>query len=346
MLGAQPGNPIGASAIRSGAPAARPGIPTAVPGIPAARSGGPGTWPGPQVGRTAPPLAPGRRGAGKPGAPARRALPPLPRARAVTLKEFPGIIRQLPQHKPWMVAIGAIAVAVVVAVCSFGSFMLVKDDNAVIGAPPTAETTVVKRDISNREVDPTPMTAADVFPATEIIADPNYPPYKLMGKVHLVSNDCRSAATDEVRKLLQVVGCSQVIRATFSTPDGQYYVTAGVLNLPDTAIATQFSADAESLIKDKLGRLVGCARDCLGDNDAANMIIAQAQLKTFLQVHGHFVIYTVIAKLDKSPIGDDEPGVKVIEYDILQMYLRDHVMLQWSIDKTPPSGSASVSASP
>ena len=47
---------------------------------------------------------------------------------------MPGLIRHLPQHKPWMVAIGAIAVVVVLAICGFGSYLLVKDDNKVVGA--------------------------------------------------------------------------------------------------------------------------------------------------------------------------------------------------------------------
>jgi hypothetical protein len=253
----------------------------------------------------------------------------------VSLREFPGIIKQLPQHKPWMVAIGAIAVAVVVAVCSFGSFMLVKDDNEVVGAAPTSDTTAVKRDITSRQTDPKPMTAADVFPSAEIIADPNYPPYKLMGQVQ-ASDDCRVAADGEVRKRLQAIGCSQVVRATFSSPDGKYFVTAGVFNLPDANSAAQLSGDVVTLIADKQGRFTGY----ISDPDH-NVVLGRAPLTHAFEVRGHFLVYTVVVRVDGAEFQADETGVKVIQYDILQQYLRDHVIVEWSIDKTPQSASAS-----
>jgi hypothetical protein len=288
----------------------------------------------------APPQAPGRRGAGKPAAPVRRSLPPLPRTRGVTLKEVPGIIRQLPHHKPWMVAIGAIAVAVVVAVCSFGSFMLVKDDNAVIGAPTAPETTVVKRDITSREKDPNPLTPADVFPSPEIIADPSIPPYLRIGEVQ-ASPDCRVGANGEVGKLLVTLQCNQVIRASFGAPDGRYFVTGGIFNLPDAAAASQFSAEIEPLIKAKQGTIMGYASD-----PNVNVVLVRKATKLTWEVRGHFLVYTVIAKKDGSDLDVDDPGAKVINYDILQMYLRDKVLDEWSIEKTPPSASASASPSP
>ena len=258
----------------------------------------------------------------------------------MSLREMQGLLKQLPQHKPWMVAIGAIAVVVVVAVCSFGSFMLVKDDNEVVGAAPTPETTVVKRDITTRQTDPNPMTVADVFPNAEIIADPSYPPYKIMGAAQ-GSDDCRVAADGDVRKLLQTIGCSQVVRATFSVPDGKYFVTGGIFNLPDATVASQFATDVRGLIADKKGRFTGYISD-----PSQNVVLGRAPLTHAFEVRGHFLVYIVVVKVDGSEFEPDDPGVKLIQYDVMQKYLRDKVLVDWSIEKTPPSASAAVSPSP
>jgi hypothetical protein len=239
-----------------------------------------------------------------------------------------------------MVAIGAIAVVVVVAVCSFGSFMLVKDDNAVIGAPPTPETTAVKRDISSRATDPNPMTPQDVFPAAEIIADPNVPPYKLVGKVQ-AATDCRVGANFEVGKLLVALQCNQVVRASFNAPDGKYFVTGGIFNLPDAATAATFATDARALIEAGKGTITGYISD-----PAVNQTLGRAPPRLVWEVRGHFLIYTVIVKVDGSAFEPDDAGAKVIIYDILQQYLRDKVIEEWSIEKTPPSVSPPVSPSP
>ncbi len=64
------------------------------------------------------------------------------------------------------------------------------------------------------------------------------------------------------------------------------------------------------------------------------------------EVRGHFLIYTVIAKVDGSAFEPDDAGAKVIVYDILQQYLREKVIDEWSIEKTPPSAGGSLSPSP
>lgn len=280
-----------------------------------------------------PPTVPNRKPGTRP--PIRPALPTPRRPRTVSFKEVPGLIRQLPHHRPWMVAIGTIAVVVVLTVCGFGSWMLVKDDSQIVGAPPTPLSTVVKRDITNRTADPNPMTAADTFPNVDIVVDPAVPPYKRMGEAQ-VAEDCRAAATGEVGKLLASTGCNQVIRATFSTPDGAYFVTGGIFNLPDGATATQLATDVRVLIAANQGRFSAYISD-----PNANVILGRAPTNLAWEVRGHFIVYTVIAKVDGSVVEADDPNVKVIIYDILQKYLRDHVIDMWAIEKTPPSVSAS-----
>lgn len=250
---------------------------------------------------------------------------------------MPGIIRQLPQHKPWMVAIGAIAMIVVVAVCSFSSFLLVQDDAAIISDPLPTQT-VLKRDIESRQTDPKPLTVADVFPTADIVVDPAFPPYKLIGQAQ-ATEDCRVAAEGEARKLLLASGCSQVVRASFAASDSRYFVTGGVINLTDAATALKFATDVRGVIEGNQGRFTGYVSD-----SNVNVALYRAASKPAWEVRGHFLIYTVIVRADMSAMEADDAGAKIIVFDILKTYLRDKVLAEWETDKTSPApGTASPS---
>jgi hypothetical protein len=274
----------------------------------------------------------------------RRSLPPLPGTKGVSLKEVPGLLRHLPQHKPWMITISVLSVAVVLATCGFGSWLLLKEDNTVVGDVAVAPS-VQKRDITSREVDNVPLTAADVFPSPEIIVDPNYPPYRQIGEVQ-ASEDCKVAARDAVRAAVTNAMCSQVIRASFSTPDNKYFVTAGILNLPDVTVAAALATEIKGLVEAGQGALTGYISD-----PNVNLALNRAAPNLAWEVRGHFLVYTVIVRVDSSDIELGDPGAEVIVYDMLKMYLRDTVLDNWSVMKTPevpvdPSAQASADASP
>jgi len=257
---------------------------------------------------------------------------------------MPDLIRHLPQHKPWMIALIVIATVVVIATCGLGSYMLVKDDATVVGASPTPTPTVVKRDLASRKSDPKAMSIADVFPGAELpAADPTVPPYKRQGKAQ-IQKDCRVAATADVGKLLRTLGCNQVIRATFVSPDGAYVVTAGVFNLRDNTAVMQAHSGIPRLVDDGKGRLSGYVAN------NASRVMGRAPTQLAWDVQGHFLIYTVIARADGKPFADADPNVRVIVYDVVEKYLRDKVLVEWSIERTPTaapsSGPASGSASP
>jgi hypothetical protein len=237
----------------------------------------------------------------------------------------PNLIRHLPQHKPWMVAISVIATVVVLAFCSFGSYLLVRDDTKVVGADPTPTTTAQIRDISDRRRDPKPLAVKDVFPGTEIVADPTIPPYKRMGAPQ-IAQDCRVAATGEVGKLLNKLGCTQVVRATWLSPDGGFYVTAGIFNLTDTAAATQALDQVKTLMDASKGRFTGYIAD------AKTKILGRAPTNLAWDAQGHFFIYAVMARVDGKAFGSDDPHVPVMVYDIVQKYLRDKVLVDWAIE--------------
>ncbi|HEY7222146.1 MAG TPA: hypothetical protein VH561_00765 [Micromonosporaceae bacterium] len=257
----------------------------------------------------------------------------------MSLREFPGLLRQLPQHKPWMITIGVISVVVVLAACSFGSFLMLKDDGQPTGLPSDAN--VQRRDISTREGDSTPLTVADIFPDTQIpAADPSLPPYTMVGKPQ-AGKDCRYAANREVQRRLGDANCSQYVRASFLSSDGKYFVTAGILNLPDMPSATDFQTQLQQLAATADQ---GSLTIYVPDTDkyptlpSANSYLAA-------DVRGHFLIYAVVVRKNGSDMQPDEPGAKVVVYDMLETYLSNAVT-KWSEVKPPNVPSAGASSHP
>jgi hypothetical protein len=251
----------------------------------------------------------------------------------------PGLIRHLPQHRPWMVALSLIAAAVVLATCGLGSYLLVRDDSSVVGTAPAATPTVPKRGIDTRAEDPVPLTVRDVFPNAAITADPAIPPYKRIGNPQL-HKDCRVAATADLGKLLVSLGCNQVVRATFSSPDDAYLITAGIFNLKDNAAAVKANEEITALVDGSKGRLAGYI------SHPSTTIVGRAPTQLSWDIYGHFLVYTVIAKSDGQAFASDDPNVPVMRYDIVEKYLRDVVLAAWSIDRSTPSPSPTGTASP
>jgi hypothetical protein len=235
-----------------------------------------------------------------------------------------------------MVALGVIATVVVLAFCSFGSYLMVRDDTKVVGADPSPSNAVPTRDINDRRKDPTPLAAKDVFPEAEIIADPTIPPYRRMGNAQ-VAKDCRVAATGDLGKLLNKLGCNQVVRATFLSSDGGFYVTAGLFNLTDFNAANQALDQVKSLVDASKGRFTGYVA-----NDKTK-ILGRAPTNLAWDAQGHFFIYAVMARVDGKDFASDDPHVPVMVYDIVQKYLRDKVLADWAVDRTgtEPSSAAS-----
>jgi len=243
-----------------------------------------------------------------------------------------------------MVALSLIAVAVVITTCGLGSYLLVRDDNKIVGAGPTVTPEVPKRDISSRTTDPALLSVADVFPDKEIMADPTIPPYKRLGNPQM-AKDCRVGATSDLGKLLNKLGCNQVVRATFVSPDSAYVLTAGIFNLKDSASTTKAHTEIKQLVDTSKGRFSGLI------SHSSAKVLGRAPTNLAWDTQGHFLIYSVIARADGKEFAPDDPHAKIIVYDIVEKYLRDHVIVQWSIDRgTPgasgPAASASAKASP
>jgi hypothetical protein len=239
-----------------------------------------------------------------------------------------------------MITLTAIAVVVVLATCGLGSYLLVRDDSTAVGADTQVTPPVPTRDITDRELDPEAMSIKDVFPDDEMRAeDPTIPAYPMLGEPQLVK-DCRLAATSEVGKLLRKLGCNQVIRATFASPDKAYMITAGVFNLRDDEAAIQAHEKIPQLVDDGKGRLSGFVAG------ASTRVMGRAPTYLTWYPQGHFLVYAVIARKNGRALADDDPNIKVIVYDVVEKYLRDRVIATWAVDEAAVSASATPQATP
>jgi hypothetical protein len=251
------------------------------------------------------------------------------------------ILRAVPHHKPWMVALAVLLVVVLLGVCAFGSYLIVRDglkDDPV--ATPPAPTEPAKRDISDRTVDPKPLTAKDVFPAPQIKVDPDVPAYQLIGNPQ-VATDCRFAATGDIGKLLGTLGCNQVVRGTVKSAENGYLVTVGVFNLKDAEAARKAHDDLKTLVAQKKGRFTGYI------SGKETTVIGNAPTHLAWAPDGHFLVYCVIARPDGKPFATGDPVPPVIIHDLVERYLRDQVIATWSLDRSgTPSPGASAKAPP
>lgn len=289
-----------------------------------------GAWPGPV---STGPVRGGRRGLGAAGDPdgawrrrVDRLRPDSPRRRTGTDGDLDGR-----RHSTGSVALlSAIAVIVLLAVCGIGAYFVVKDekDGPVPNRAGSPAATSVPRDISSRTVDPAPLTEREVFPAAEIVPAPDAKYAVLKTQV---SEDCRLAAADDLGTLLSKLGCSQVVRGTLKSPNGQYLVTAGVFNLIDEAAANQAKDAIKPTVDAQKGRFTGL----LAGAGSESIVRAPAQLGW--NPRGHFLVYCVIVRVDGKPIEADDVNAKQIAFDLIETHLRDTVIGKRAVQPIGPS---------
>ncbi|HEX6500255.1 MAG TPA: hypothetical protein VF054_14675 [Micromonosporaceae bacterium] len=214
-------------------------------------------------------------------------------------------------------ALSVLAVLVLIAICGSGAyFVLVDERQGSAGAGRTAAKSPEPspRDISSQAKDPTPLTEKEVFPTRTIPVDPNRKPYQVV-KTQLLK-DCRSAATDQLVKVLADAGCTQVVRATMKSPTGAYIVTAGVFNLRDEDAALQVHDAVKPTIDAKKGRFTGFAAGSGTD------VIARSATELGWDTRGHFLVYCVIARADGKTFGSaDQQATRQIIADLVTSYL-------------------------
>jgi hypothetical protein len=213
-------------------------------------------------------------------------------------------------------AIVAAVVAVVLVAGGIGGYLLLRsapaqDKQAAskkADAPPP-------KDISTRDLDQAPLTQQELFPTPQIAVGPNN--YQVL---KAEDGGCDTAATDDLAALLSQAGCSQVVRATLKSQDGQFVVTAGIFNLKDKPAADQAFNGIKPVVDAQKGRFSGLAAGEGTD------VIVRAPTTLGWQPEGHFLAYCIVARADGKPIPADDGPSKQLITDVVESHLRDKVI--------------------
>ncbi|GIE79140.1 hypothetical protein Aph02nite_50900 [Actinoplanes philippinensis] len=162
--------------------------------------------------------------------------------------------------------------------------------------------------IATREVDPAPLSEAEVFPG-DITA---------FGVTRTdLTADCSLAAGGALRTTLQRYGCSQAVRAALTVPYADYRITAGMLNLPDTTSAMAVGDQIRYLVE-------------TGDGGFTEMSGATTGLGAPVawRTRGHYVMYCVITGPSGELVAPDAPQVTQLTRDVLDTHLHDSILIR------------------
>jgi hypothetical protein len=253
-------------------------------------------------------------------------------------------VRPAPRRtSKWMVALASVGVVVLLAVCGLSTYFVFQDEltGSKNGGSSNANATnapPAPRDIRSREVDPEPLTEAEVFPA-DSVAGAAGATYQVLKKEAVT--DCPKAATDDLANLLVTGGCSQVVRGTMKSADGAYLITAGVFNLTDETAAFNTHENINAIVAAQKGRFTGLLAG------AGTEVLVRAPMILGWHARGHYLAYCVIARADGQGFEQDDKAYTQIQADILTNHLRDVVIGARTVPKgSGPAAGASVPPSP
>ncbi len=226
-----------------------------------------------------------------------------------------------PPRRRGRVAIALLASVVVLAALGFAGVTLLRHHNSTAAnatgttAPRPSINTAA---ISDRTVDPALLTTAEVFGAATIPSTSPGGAYRVIRSE--ADTSCGTAATAAISTLLASVGCNQAVRATMLSSDQAYVITAGVMNLPDTAAATKVASSLQPDIAKGTGRLNGL------DAGGTTTAITSAQAQVAWDTRGHYLVYSIIALASGKAIAASDKKVPAIITDVVENYLGDKVL--------------------
>ncbi|WP_346538183.1 hypothetical protein [Micromonospora sp. DPT] len=311
-------------------------LPDLPPGPPAPAGPSPSRFPTPSLPRTTRPVLPATE-----PVPVRSSVqipppPTLPREYAPTELPEPTEPPEPPASgrsgsgrgggRLWQVLVGGAAVLVLLALCGLGAAALLVDrtpsDDPTAAAPqPTTAAPVdgeTADDLDSRDTDQQPLTAREVFAGKKLVVADGRPAYDVLKTQS--SGSCAVAATGEIADLLVRLGCSQVVRGTLRSPDGQHLVTAGLFNLTDKASAQRVRDRIRQLLDERQGRFRGLAA---GDGTEA---LTTAAARVGWQVRGHYIAYCLVVRADGGAVPAGDTAVRDTIYDLIELHLDKGVL--------------------
>jgi hypothetical protein len=217
----------------------------------------------------------------------------------------------------WVTTALIVVGVIVLALVAVGGYLLINSGQSSPPAKQPAKGTAASkaRDISTRDVDQAALTEQEVFPGQQIAV--HAAAYQVL---KTQATDCQNAATDDIAKLLGDLNCTQVVRGTLKSPDGQFLITAGVFNLKDEASANKAYESIKPALDAQKGRFTGLAA---GDGTEA---IVRAPTTLGWHPLGHFLAYAIVARADGKPIAADDAASKEVISDIVEGHLRDGII--------------------
>jgi hypothetical protein len=209
-----------------------------------------------------------------------------------------------------------LAALIVLAVAGLIAFFIVADERR--GSP--AEASTSGADLRSRAADPAPLSLTEVFGDPAQVAAPGGSgPYRI-AMTH-IDGDCRIAATGALRDRLTAHGCTQVVRASLTTPYGDYRVTTGLFNLADAAGAAELDASVRSLVETGDGSFATMAAGPPGTDPAT----APAS-RVGWHSRGHYLLYCVITRPGGAVVPDGDPNPARITAELVDGYLGETVL--------------------
>jgi hypothetical protein len=235
-----------------------------------------------------------------------------------------------------------LGVLLVLAVCGMSSYLIVLDEQKGVQAQAnnaSPKPSIIPVDISSRQVDPQPLTSAEVFPSDKIVIDPAKPDeaYKVTAKQELT--DCRPATKGEITTLIAGMGCSQVVWATMRS-SSDYLVTGGIFNLDTQASAEKAWESIRAMVDSQKGGFRGYAPT----TDTKTRPLVLAPTVVGWNMKGHYLAFCVIARADSKEIPDRDPFASQIMYDIVEIYLKGRILEERATDPAPGASGAPSAA--
>ncbi|MFG1949546.1 hypothetical protein [Micromonospora sp. NPDC048830] len=175
-----------------------------------------------------------------------------------------------------------------------------------------------ERRVADQHVDPVPLTAAEVFGSAAIPGAEGKESYKVLKTQ--VSTECKVAAGGAIAEQLTTAGCTQVVRATMMSLDGELVITAGIFNLESQQKAEKAAAAIKTAVDAQKGRFSGMVAGGASD------MVSRAAANLAWDVRGHYLTYCLVAHAKGSAIAADDPRTESVRHDLVERYLGDVVI--------------------